>query len=109
VLHCLASGISAFVAQPDAIYVYADLSGMHASESPLSTLPSLLMVTLYQPDIALYSEIDHTVALLELTCPLDSFQHLESSRNHKQSKEEYLQILSELDRLGVNSQYDIYY
>jgi len=43
------------------------------------------------------------VALFELTCPL---QHLESARDHKQLKEEYLQILSELDRLGVSSQYD---
>jgi len=76
---------------------------MHASESSLR--PSLLMVTPYRPDIVLYSEIDHTVALLELTCPQDSFQQLESTRDCKQSKEEYLQILSELDHLGVNSQY----
>jgi len=46
------------------------------------------------------------VALFELTCPLDSFQHLESARDRKQSKEENFQILSELDHLGVNSQYD---
>ena len=46
------------------------------------------------------------MALLELTCPLDSMQHLEAARNRKQSKEEYLQILPELDRLGFLSHYD---
>ena len=45
-------------------------------------------------------------ALLELTCPLDSMQHLEAARDRKQSKEEYLQILAELDRLGFPSHYD---
>jgi len=63
----------------------------------------VMKLTPYQPDIVLCSEIDHTVALLELTCPLESFQHLESARDCQQSKDEYLQIL---DRLGVNSQYD---
>ena len=106
VLHCLASGISTLVGQPNTIHVYADLPGMRASEAPPSTIPTSLMVTPYRPDIVLYSEITHTVVLFELTCPLDSFQHLESARDRKQSKGEYLQILSELDRLGTTSQYD---
>ena len=46
------------------------------------------------------------VALLELTCPLDSIHHLESARDRKQSKEEYHQLLSEFDRLGVPCFYD---
>jgi len=58
------------------------------------------MITPYQPDIVV------KLALFELICPLDSFQHLESARDHNQGKEEYLQILSELDRLGVTSQYN---
>ena len=33
-------------------------------------------------------------------------QHLESARDCKQSKEEYLQILSELNHMGVPSRYD---
>ena len=44
--------------------------------------------------------------LLKLTCPLDSTQHLEAARDRKQSKQEYLQILSELDHLGIPSMYD---
>ena len=55
------------------------------------------MVTPYRPDNVIYNETCNSVALLELTFPLDSMQHLESARDCKQSKEEYLQILSELD------------
>ena len=39
--------------------------------------------------------------MLERTCPLDSIHHLESVKDRKQCKEEYLQILSELEHLGV--------
>jgi len=57
----------------------------------------------------IYNVTSNSVALIELTCPLDSTQHLEAARDHKQSKYEYLQILSELDRLGVPSIYDTVY
>ena len=40
------------------------------------------------------------------SCPLDSMQHLESGRDRKQSKEEYLQILAKLDCLGFPPNYD---
>lgn len=40
-----------------------------------------LHLTPYQPDIVANNEIDHTVAVFELTCPLDSFHHLESARD----------------------------
>jgi len=79
---------------------------MRASESPQGTVPSSLMVTSYRPDIVIHNVINNTVALLELTCPLDSAQHLEAARDRKQSKWEYLQILSELGRLGIFSLYD---
>ena len=39
-------------------------------------------------------------------CPLDSIQHLESARDQKQTKEDYLQILSELDRMGIPCYYN---
>jgi len=44
--------------------------------------------------------------MLELTCPLDSTGHLEAARDHKQGKTEYLEIVSELQHLGVNSHYE---
>ena len=43
------------------------------------------------------------VALLELTWSLNSTQVLEAARDRE---EEYLQILSKLDRLGIPSTYD---
>ena len=54
----------------------------------------------------IHNESTNAVVLLELTCPLDSIQHLESARDQKQSKEDYLQILSELDRLGTACYYN---
>jgi len=85
-MHCLALGTSVFAAQPNAIHVYADLPVMHASRALLSTILSVP-----------YNEIDHTMALFELTCPLDS---LGSTRDRKQLKgNKYLWVTSELDHL----------
>ena len=81
--------------------VYADLHGMRASDSPQTTIPPLLLITPYPPDIVIYNQINNSVALLELTCPLESVHHLESARKRKQRKTEYQQILSEFDRLGI--------
>ena len=81
---------------------------MRASESPQGTIPSSLMIISCNccPGIVIYNVTCNSVALLELPCPLDSMQHLESVRDHKQSKEEYLQILPELDHMEVSSRYD---
>ena len=47
------------------------------------------------------------MALLELTCPLDSVHHLKSAaRYHKLGKEDYQLLLTESDRLGIASYYD---
>jgi len=98
-LGCLVSGLSDLLAEDTSVCIYA---GMRASESPQGTVPISLMVTSYRPDIVIYNVTSNSVALIELTCPLDSTQHLESARDRKQSKYEYLQILSKLDRLGVS-------
>ena len=44
--------------------------------------------------------IQLSIALLELMCPLDSVHHLESARNKKQSKFEYL---AELGRQSITN------
>ena len=75
---------------------------MQASKSPQGTI-SLLYITTYCPDIVIYNEICNTMASLELTCPLDSTHLLEFTRDQKQ---EYHQVLSEFDRLGVPCHYD---
>ena len=105
VLYCLASELSKFVAGQCMVSVYADLPGMRASDSPQTTIPPSLLITPYRPDIAIYNQINNSVALLELTCPLDSVHHLESARERKQRKTEYQQILSEFDRLGTPCSY----
>ena len=106
VLGCLVSRISNLLAEDALACIYADLPGMRASESPQGTVPISLVVTSYHQDIVIHHITNNSIALLELTCPLDSNQHLEAARDCKQSKQEYLQILSELDRLGIPSNYD---
>ena len=64
------------------------------------------MVIPYHPDVVIHRLTSNSIALVELTCPLDSTQHLEATRDWKQFKHEYLQILLELGRLDIPSIYD---
>ena len=96
VLNCLASGISELLAQPNSICIYADLPGLRATECPQGTIPSSLLIIPCRPDIVICNEASNLVALLELTGPLDT------SWGRKQSKEDHLQILSELIRSPGN-------
>ena len=68
------------------VSLYADLPGMRASDSQQAIIPPSLLLTPYHPDIVLYNERSTSVALLELTCPLDSVKHHESARDRKQEK-----------------------
>jgi len=83
------------------VSLYGNLPGMQVSNSPQVTIPPSLLSTPNCPNIVIYNDRTNSVALLELTCPLNSLDHLESARDHKQGKQEYQQILSEFDRLGV--------
>ena len=65
-----------------------------------------MMVTPYRPDLVVHNTSTNSIALLELTCPLDSEHHLESARERKQNKVEYLQLLAELDRLNICNFYE---
>jgi len=73
---------------------------MRASDSPQATI---IMVTSYCPDIFPYNERSNSVALLELTCPLNSIDHLNSAWDRKQEKKEYQELPSEL---GISCVYD---
>ena len=97
--------LSTFVAGQCMLSVYADLPEMRASDSPQTTIPPSLLITPYRPDIVIYNQMNNSVALLELTCPLDSVHHLESARERKQKKTEYQQILSEFDHLIILCSY----
>ena len=80
------------VSEVGTISVYADLPGMRASDSPQATIPPSLLIT---SDIVFYNESSNSVALLEMTCPLDSVEHLKSARDRKQGKREYQELQSE--------------
>ena len=69
------------------VSVYTDLQGLRASDSPQATAPPTILVTSYFSDIVLCNG-SNEVALLELTCPLDSVEHLKSARVRKQEKRE---------------------
>ena len=88
------------------IQVFADLNNHRACEAPQATIPTSILITPYRPDIVVYNSQVHSVAMLELTCPLDSAHHLESARNRKQLKVEYLQLLAEFDRLSISGYYE---
>ena len=88
VLHCIVSNLSRVFAESQTIHIYAELPGMHVSVSPQATIPSTLIVTSYRPDIVIYNESTNSVALLELTCTLDSIHHLESVKDRQQTKGE---------------------
>ena len=88
------------------IRVYADLPNLQASESPLSTIPTGVMVTPFRPDIVIHNTIASSLLLFELMCPLDSAHHLREARSRMQDKIEYHQILSELDWLDITNYYE---
>ena len=106
VLFVLVSKLTELFAGTPHVQVFADLPNFHADHCPQSTIPSSLLITSYRPDIVLYNSQASSVALLELTCPLDSNHHIESARSRKQNKPEYLQMLAEFDCLNVTNYYD---
>ena len=107
VLFVLTTKLTEFFAGTPHVQVFADLPNFHANHCPQSTIPSSLLITSYHPDIVLYNSQSSSVALLELTCPLDSnYHHIESARARKQKKPEYLQLLAEFDHLNVTNYYD---
>ena len=102
----LATMLTNAFADCPSIQVFADLNNRRACEAPQATIPTSILITPCCLDIVLYKLQVHSVAMLELTCPLDSVHHLESAWNRKQSKVEYLQLLAEFDRLSISSYYE---
>ena len=106
VLRVLATNLSEAFADIPFVEVFADIPNFHADNSPQSTIPMSLLITSYRPDIVIYNSQSSSITLLELTCPLDSIHHIQSARNRKQSKTEYLQLLAEFDCLNIANYYD---
>ena len=91
VLNCLAIELSKLL-PGSCISLYADLPGLRASDCPQSTIPPSVLVTSYRPDLVIYNRSSNSVAMLELTCPLDSVDNLQSAREHKQGKKNTLKF-----------------
>ena len=101
VLFTLVSQLTTLFSDCQIVSVYADLQGFHFNDAPPETIPSNVLVTPYRPDVVIYNRHSASMGIIELTCPLDSIQHMESARSHKLCKPEYVQILAELDRLKI--------
>ena len=76
------------------LILYADLSGMRASENPVATIPEDILVTSAWPDIVLMGE--NEVTLIELTIPHESLHNAGDRKSHK---EIYLQAPSDFEAL----------
>ena len=62
----------------------AELQTIHFYQecmSPQAIIPPSFIIIPYHPDIVIYHESTNAVVPLELTFPLDSFQHLEFVRD----------------------------
>ena len=84
VLHILVSKLTTLFADHQDVRVYADLNGFRFNESPQEIIPSTVLITPYCPDLILYNSHSSLMGIIELTCPLDSRQHLESAHCQKQ-------------------------
>jgi len=106
VLSVLASALTNLFADVPFVKVYADLPNFYANNAPQTTIPADVLVTPYRPDIVIFNTKCQSICLLELTCPLDSPQHIQAARDRKQSKVEYIQLLAEFDRLKIRNYYE---
>jgi len=80
------------------VHLYARLQ---ASEGPQATVPSNLSITSYRPNIVVYNSEASSVALLKLTCHLDSIHYIEAARSIKQNKTGFLQLLVEFELISI--------
>ena len=97
-LFTLVSQLTTLFSDCQIVSVYADLHGFRFNDAPPETIPSNVLVTPYRPDVVIYNRNSASMGIIELTCPLDSMQHMESACSRKLCKPEYVQLLAELDR-----------
>ena len=76
--------------------MFSDLPGLRAHDNPQATVLHNLVITTARPDMV----YENTVALVELTIPANSFEHLRSTQSRKTHKSFYQTLLSDLDSLG---------
>ena len=101
VLSILASALTNLFADAPFVKVFADLPNFYANNAPQASIPSNLLITPYCPHIVIFNSKYPSICLLELTCSLNSPQHIQSARYRKQKKVENLRLLAKFDHLKV--------
>jgi len=90
VLHIVVSRLTTlFADHQDVRAVYA---GFYFNESPQETIPSMVLITPYCPDLILYNSCSSLMGIIEVTCPLDSQKHIESAHCRKQLNNNLLSV-----------------
>ena len=84
--------------------VFADLDNLRASESPLATIPYDAVATTARPDIIVLSR-DGKLRIAELTICTNSPEGLKNAKLRKTSKENYIQLLGDIERKGIKDTY----
>ena len=86
--------------------MHADIPNFYANDATQTTIPSDILITSYHPDIVIFNSQLPSITLLELTCPLDSIEHIQAARRQKQNKVEHLDLLAEFDCLNIPNCYE---
>ena len=56
--------------------MYVDLQNLQANEELQGSILTTVLTMPYRPDIVVYNLQNASIAMLELTCPLDSAHHV---------------------------------
>ena len=89
---------------PDGSILYADLPGHRTLDNPPSTVPLSMVQTTARPDIVIIQ--DKTVKLLELTVPANTLENIANARMRKQTKQNYISLLTDLEAAGFSANLD---
>ena len=84
--------------------LFADLPGHRASNAPLATIPTDILPTPFRPDLVLRCVSE--IRLLELTICSNTIEGFSNARSRKQSKQEYAELVGDLESKGYSVTYD---
>ena len=101
-LSCIVSCLSPNLENDQSLY--ADLPGHRASDSPPSTIPPDILSTSCRPDLILLQE--KSIKLLELTVCGNTTEGFANARSRKQTKQDYISLLNDLESTGYTVSYD---
>ena len=83
--------------------VFSDLAGHRATDSPPGTVPPSIISTTARPDITVLHH--NSIRFLELTVCGNNLNAMKKAQKRKLNKPNYLQLVSDLQRRGLQSHY----